>query len=103
MSWRSLPGQFGLILVREPLGACHVCGSPFFSDRDMRAHFASREHHEAMEAALADRVAQKRRLAFIHSDDENDVEIEAHLRKVGQRMRREGRWELKPNERAGFS
>jgi hypothetical protein len=30
-----------------------------------------------------------------------DPEEEAHLLRVGRRMREEGRWEVKPNERPG--
>lgn len=32
-----------------------------------------------------------------------DVEIDEHMRKLGERMRREGRLEVRKNERAGFS
>jgi hypothetical protein len=32
-----------------------------------------------------------------------DLEIEAHMRRVGKRMLKEGRWTVNPNERAGFS
>jgi hypothetical protein len=35
--------------------------------------------------------------------EEWDPEVAAHLRKVGERMVAEGRLEVKPSERAGFS
>lgn len=96
-----LPGVHGLILVREQIGQCNLCGVPFYSDRDLRAHFATVEHREATEAALAEREAEKQRLAFLH--DHPDPEVRDHLLEVGKRMKREGRWEVRPNERAGFS
>jgi hypothetical protein len=96
-----IPGAYGLILVRDPIGQCDLCGTPFFSHRDLRAHFATPEHRDAVEAEIAERRAQQKRLAFLHESD--DPEVEAHLREVGKRMRAEGRWEVKPSERAGFS
>lgn len=95
-----LPTRFGLILVRDPTGYCGLCDTPFYSDRDLRAHLATIEHREQAEQAVEAERARKARLAFM---DDVDVEVEEHLRKVGQRMRREGRWEVKPNEKAGFS
>lgn len=96
-----LPGTHGLILVREQTGFCDLCGVPFYSDRDVRTHFATIEHREATEAARAEREAEKQRLAFLHTDP--DPEVTEHLRKVGKRMLAEGRWEVKPHEKAGFS
>jgi hypothetical protein len=97
-----LPSPFGLILVRDPIGSCALCECPFYSDRDLRAHFGTIAHREAAQAAIQAEQRRKQRLAFLHDPDLNDVEVEEHLRKVGQRMRREGRWEVRPNEKAGF-
>lgn len=92
---------FGLILVREPIGACHLCEVPFFDHRDLRAHFATVEHREAAQAAITAEQDRKKRLAMIYESD--DPEIERHLLDVGKKMLAEGRWEVKPNEKAGFS
>lgn len=96
-----LPGRAGLILLREPVGRCYLCHVDLYSDRDVRLHMASGEHRDAIEDARAEREAEKRRLALFH--EHPDPEVEAHMLRVGERMRREGRWEVKPNERAGFS
>jgi hypothetical protein len=48
------------------------------------------------------RAAKKKRLAVLQPESW-DVEVEEHLRKVGERMKREGRLTVRPNERAGFS
>lgn len=96
-----LPSRFDLLLFREPTGQCDLCETPFYSDRDLRAHFATPEHKAAAEAEILEREAEKQRLAFLHHDP--DPEVTEHLRKVGERMKAEGRWEVKPNERAGFS
>jgi hypothetical protein len=56
---------------------------------------------EAAEARILERQAEKKRLAFLHEDP--DPEVTAHLKEVGKRMRKEGRWVVKKNERAGFS
>jgi hypothetical protein len=99
-----IPGPKGLQIVipgREPIGECYACDTPFFSQADVRRHLASAGHRDRIEAARAEREAQKRRLAVFHEDD--DPEISAHMREVGQRMLKEGRWTVKPNERAGFS
>jgi hypothetical protein len=99
----TLPGRFGLILIRDQIGRCYICHVPFYSQRDMAAHMATPEHKDAVDAAQAEREEQKRRLALFHDDEQADTEVEAHLKKVGERMKAEGRWEVKPSERAGFS
>jgi hypothetical protein len=101
MPWSTQPGTFGLILIREPTGQCDVCEVPFYSHRDTVAHLQTPEHREAAEARIAERQAEKKRLAFLHDDP--DPEVTAHLKEVGKRMRKEGRWVVKKNERAGFS
>jgi hypothetical protein len=77
-----LPGKFGLILVREPIGQCELCSVPFYSTRDAVSHLQTAEHGDP---------------------EFGDPEIEEHMRKVGKRMLAEGRWEVKPSEKAGFS
>jgi hypothetical protein len=92
---------FGLILVREPIGACDLCEVPFYSHRDLRAHFQTPGHREQAQAAIEAEQARKKRLALIY--ESTDPEVEEHLLKVGKKMRAEGRWTVKPSERAGFS
>lgn len=101
MSGLILPGQFGLILLREPTGECFICGQPWYSERDMRAHLASVEHREAAEEHRLAERARKARVPFMQEDP--DPEVTAHMKKVGKRMLAEKRWVVKPNERAGFS
>jgi hypothetical protein len=101
MPWSTQPGTFGLILIREPIGQCDLCATPFYSQRDLVAHLGTIEHREATEAALAEREAHKKSLAVVFDDP--DPEITAHMKQVGKRMRKEGRWVVKKNERAGFS
>jgi hypothetical protein len=48
------------------------------------------------------RAEHKKRMA-VFDDDSWDPEIRQHMDKVGERMKREGRLVVRPNERAGFS
>jgi hypothetical protein len=97
-----LPTPFGIILVREEIGHCALCEIPFYSHRDLRAHFGTIAHREQAQAAIEAEQARKKRLALIYESD--DPEIEHYLQTtVRQRMREEGRMVLKKNERAGFS
>jgi hypothetical protein len=98
-----LPGRFGLILVREPIGQCELCSVPFYSTRDAVSHLQTAEHGDNVEWAREAREHQKRMLAVVHDPEFGDPEIEEHMRKVGKRMLAEGRWEVKPSEKAGFS
>lgn len=83
------------------VGRCEVpgCGAVF---------------HEGEEAAWQAHVGPcaRRNLDRIHSVmkgrhlpafDDFDPEVSEHLRRVGERMLREGRMEVKPNEAAGHS
>jgi hypothetical protein len=84
---------------RRAIGFCGLCEVPFYSDRDMRGHLSGGAHADALEQARAARELQNRRLAIFN--EHPDPEAEAHLLKVGRRMLREGRWTVRPNERAG--
>lgn len=101
MKWT--PNGFGLLLQREETGRCDLCDVPFYSTRDAVAHLQTIEHADAVGRARAEREQQKAMLPFIHDPEFGDPEIEAHMRRVGQRMRREGRWTVNPSEKAGFS
>lgn len=96
-----LPGRFALIIPRDQIGFCDICGVPFFSDRDARVHMGTPGHAEAVQAELTAERRRRDRLAFLHED--LDPEVTEHMRKVGKRMLEEGRMVVKPNERAGFS
>ena len=96
-----LPTKFGIILVRDPIGGCELCGVPFYDHRDTVAHLQTIEHREAAEDMARYEAERKARLAMIY--EHPDPEVQAHMEKVGKRMLEEGRWTVKPNERAGFS
>jgi hypothetical protein len=77
-----------------------LCGRLFYEDenRAFQAHTikcvqANRAHIEALVKA---RTLDGLLVPW-------DPEVAEHMRKVGETMKREGRWEVKPNERAGFS
>jgi len=85
--------------VGEARWPCHMCGEEFPSQRAQEQHVGpcAREKMGEIHAALEVR----RRSIF---DSRNwDPEIAAHMRKVGERMKAEGRGEVLPSERAGFS
>lgn len=86
---------------RPATGECYLCGEMFAAGDNVVAHMkkcvADAGHDHRIE-----HEEKKERLA-IFSEDAWDPEVAAHLRKVGERMLAEGRWEVKPNERAGFS
>lgn len=92
-----LPGSF----LREPTGHCALCEVPFYGVADMRAHFATVGHEEAVQAARVAEMERKARIPFLHEVD--DPEVTEHLKAVGKRMLAENRWTVKPSERAGFS
>jgi len=87
---------------RRPAFACNVCGSQF--PNEQRAVY-ERHVGECARAHEAEILAMRPsvRLKGGPFDPESwDPEAEAHMRKVGERMLREGRMEVKPAERAGF-
>ena len=90
-------------VCRVPVGGGEVCGHPFYAHEDgwrrkWIAHMAAcaKRHEAAIHAE-----SPKQRLPIL--DDANwDPEVAAHMKKVGERMIREGRLEVLPSERAGF-
>lgn len=85
--------------AREHIGVCNICGyeAPY---RDAQAHMVrcARQYMDAIRAASPSQKWKGE--AF---DPETwDPEVEEHLKRVGQRMLREGRMTVKPNERAGL-
>jgi hypothetical protein len=85
------------------VGVCTTCEARFYrgQEEDWQRHVGpcARAHlGEIMDA----RAAKKKRLAALQPESW-DPEIRAHMDKVGERMKREGRLVVRPNERAGFS
>lgn len=84
------------------IGHCLVpgCGAKFYRGEvlEWQRHVgwcAKKHDDEIRQASLEARMP-----VF---DPENwDPEVERHMRRVGQRMLAEGRWTVKPSERAGF-
>ena len=78
---------------------CHLCLRtwPKRQRREWEQHFAQCVSDHRDEIA---RLSDAQRLGGVL--DPMDPEIAEHMRKVGERMIREGRLEVKPNERAGF-
>lgn len=77
-----------------------ICGTVFAADRE-------RDYLRHLRKCVSDhrdeiRAASPRTRMPILDPNQWDVEIDAHMREVGQRMIREGRLEVKPSERAGF-
>lgn len=89
------------MICRVPVGGGEICGKPFFpgEERAWQKHVgecAARHRDEIDEQSPRTRLP-----AF--DPERDDPEIAAHMKKVGKRMLEEGRWVVKPSERAGFS
>lgn len=86
-----------LFVCRVPLGE-GVCGHVETDERSHIAHMrrCAREHAQEIHDA-----SPRTRLPAIFESP--DPEVDAHMKRVGDRMRREGRLVVKPSERAGFS
>lgn len=84
------------------VGVCHICGERFEeagSEQEWQRHVGA-----CARAHMAEIHAEsERRRASVFSEESWDPEVAEHLRKVGERMVKEGRMEMRPNERAGFS
>lgn len=84
----------------QEIGECYMCGTKFFepeSRRKVERHMGkcARAHLQQQQDAKLES-----KLPVFASWD---PEVEDHMRKVGDRMLREGRLVVKPSERAGFS
>lgn len=86
------------MVCRVPINEEDLCLKGFYpgEERAFQRHvgICARQHRDAIEE-------RRKRLAIFH-EDAWDPEIAAHMRKVGERMKREGRLVVKPNERAGL-
>jgi hypothetical protein len=87
----------------DPVGECVLCEEVFYTQRDAARHFernAERHLELAREAAgQLDLRPIEERIPILAPWD---PEVAAHMRKVGERMVREGRLTVKKSERAGF-
>lgn len=78
-----------------PTGHCNICGEDLYGGvRSGQAHITrcARENIDAIRASTPQPL---------FDDSTVDTEVEAHYRKVGERMIREGRLEMHKSERAG--
>jgi hypothetical protein len=82
------------------VGQCSLCELVFYDQDEARRHF---ERNARKHAEMANEMRQERLEERMPVFEEWDPEVAAHLRKVGERMVAEGRLEVKPSERAGFS
>lgn len=79
---------------------CNVCGS-LFRESEQRSW---QQHVGPCARANIDRIKAKMDRAGAGPLGEDfDPEVTKHMRRVGEQMLREGRLEVKPSERAGFS
>jgi hypothetical protein len=92
---------------QEPKFVCRVpvnddgdlCGRLFYEDEN-RAYQAHSVKCSQSNMAHIRKLSEDRTLGGLLSPW--DPEVDAHMRKVGETMRKEGRWTVNPNERAGF-
>ena len=102
MSKLFLPGLHGAeptMICRVPTGEGEICGRLYYpgEEREWQKHCGecARKH---MDAIQAERPSV--RLPAIY--ESWDPEVEEHMRRVGERMKKEGRLTVHPSERAGF-
>jgi hypothetical protein len=90
-----VPREHGTVV-----GQCSLCELVFYDQAEARRHFErnARKHAEMANEARTERL-EERMPVF----DEWDPEVAEHMRKVGKRMLKERRLEVRPEERAGFS
>jgi hypothetical protein len=74
------------------------CGREFYEDERL----AFQHHVGACAREHMEHIQAQRLTARLPAFAPWDEEVEAHMRVVGERMRREGRLTVRPNERAGF-
>lgn len=88
-------------VCRVTVGPGQTCGKLFYGHE--RAAWEShmgrcaREHIDQVVAQ-----SPRSRLPIFNDPELGDPEIEEHMRGVGRRMLEEGRWVMRPSERAGF-
>lgn len=86
----------------EPNGYCSICDCDLWGTvGDLQKHMAAcaREHIDEIRA----QAPSVRHKGGPFDPETWDPEVDAHMKKVGERMLKEGRLETLPSERAGFS
>ena len=87
-----------------PPYSCLICGSKFYAGQESlwQRHVGDCARKNLDEIRATTPSARNKGTMF---DDEvlGDPEIKQHFKKVRKTMEAEGRWEVNPNERAGFS
>lgn len=82
------------------IGGCLVCGQKFYRGEEVKwqRHVVScaTSHIDELRAE----VPSETNKGTIFDPADRDVELERHFRQVSETMRREGRWDVKPHERA---
>lgn len=99
-----IPGQVEerepAFVCRVPVSATETCGEVFYEGerKQWERHMVrcARKHADEIEAASHHRQTDPMRNPW-------DPELAEHMKRVGDRMLREGRLIVKKNERAGFS
>lgn len=86
------------------VGTCNFCGARFERNGEEVAWqrhtvACARKHIDDIRAMAPSEVKK----GSIWDEESWDPEIAEHMQKLGLRMREEGRLEVKPHERAGFS
>lgn len=99
------PGAAQLVVPHQYVdtvivGVCHACGARFGPGQEEEWQRHMRPCYLQHEGEVrAEREERKKRLA-IFQEESWDPELARHFRKVGDRMLREGRLTMHPNERA---
>lgn len=80
---------------------CRVCGSEFTRQTAWEYHVGRCARHN-LDELQEERQRFLARANALGTAEHPDPELEEHMRKVGDRMLREGRLTVEPHERAGF-
>lgn len=91
-------GPAPTMICRVPVNAEDLCLAMFYpgEERAFQKHCGECAHRHR------DAIEERKNRLEIFREDAWDPEVAEHMRKVGQRMIREGRLVVKPHERAGF-
>lgn len=84
--------------ARRKIGECFTCGTEFFEGE---SETAQRHMGPCARAAHEEGRLQDPTLPIMRWDP--DPQVTAHMKKVGKTMLAEGRFVVKPSERAGLS
>lgn len=95
-----VPRGYGTPHGPRPSGHCNLCGQDLYGSVDVNTrHLVACAHGEAGDRVLREREAYKQRMAIFEDPSLWSPEAEEHVKKVGERMKREGRLTMRPNER----